>query len=75
MELISDCCNIVSFPFSMKLEHCFCKYLTPCVLRSRPLDEGRLRPVTQLDLLFGLDKMKESKQATVLPVVSEVPLD
>lgn len=37
----------------------------------------RLRPVTQLDLLFGLDKMKESKQATAfrLPSVSEVPLD
>ncbi|KAG7268475.1 hypothetical protein CRUP_016909 [Coryphaenoides rupestris] len=31
----------------------------------RPLDEDRLRPITQLDLLFGLDKMRESKQATV----------
>ncbi|XP_047238488.1 outer mitochondrial transmembrane helix translocase [Girardinichthys multiradiatus] len=43
----------------------------------RPVDEDRLRPVTQLDLLFGLDKMKESKQATstVLPSVAEVPLD
>ncbi|KAK9522380.1 hypothetical protein VZT92_018848 [Zoarces viviparus] len=43
----------------------------------RPVDEERLRPVTQLDLLFGLDKMKESKQATtyMLPTVSEVPLD
>ncbi|XP_037536534.1 outer mitochondrial transmembrane helix translocase [Nematolebias whitei] len=43
----------------------------------RPVDEERLRPVTQLDLLFGLDKMQESKQATasVLPSVSEVPLD
>ncbi|XP_037339276.2 outer mitochondrial transmembrane helix translocase [Pungitius pungitius] len=43
----------------------------------KPVDEGRLRPVTQLDLLFGLDKMKESKQATATmsPVVSEVPLD
>ncbi|XP_014825896.1 PREDICTED: ATPase family AAA domain-containing protein 1-A-like [Poecilia mexicana] len=42
-----------------------------------PVDEDRLRPVTQLDLLFGLDKMKESKQATaaILPVVAEVPLD
>uniref|UniRef100_A0AAQ4S623 Outer mitochondrial transmembrane helix translocase n=1 Tax=Gasterosteus aculeatus aculeatus TaxID=481459 RepID=A0AAQ4S623_GASAC len=40
----------------------------------QPLDEGRLRPVTQLDLLFGLDKMKESKQATVLPVVSELKM-
>ncbi|XP_029019323.1 outer mitochondrial transmembrane helix translocase [Betta splendens] len=43
----------------------------------RPVDEERLRPVTQLDLLFGLDKMRESKRATVsmLPSVSEVPLD
>ncbi|KAM9858093.1 outer mitochondrial transmembrane helix translocase [Aulostomus maculatus] len=43
----------------------------------KPVDEGRLRPVTQLDLLFGLDKMKESKRATafMLPSVSEVPLD
>ncbi|KAM6944634.1 outer mitochondrial transmembrane helix translocase [Lycodopsis pacificus] len=43
----------------------------------RPVDEERLRPVTQLDLLFGLDKMKESKRATayMLPTVSEVPLD
>ncbi|XP_008415822.1 outer mitochondrial transmembrane helix translocase [Poecilia reticulata] len=42
-----------------------------------PVDEDRLRPVTQLDLLFGLDKMKESKQATaaILPAVAEVPLD
>ncbi|CAJ1068162.1 outer mitochondrial transmembrane helix translocase [Xyrichtys novacula] len=43
----------------------------------RPVDEDRLRPVTQLDLLFGLDKMKESKRATasMLPSVAEVPLD
>ncbi|XP_034548566.1 ATPase family AAA domain-containing protein 1-A [Notolabrus celidotus] len=43
----------------------------------KPVDEERLRPITQLDLLFGLDKMKESKRATVsmLPSVSEVPLD
>ncbi|XP_038129516.1 ATPase family AAA domain-containing protein 1-A isoform X2 [Cyprinodon tularosa] len=43
----------------------------------RPVDEDRLRPVTQLDLLFGLDKMKESKQATsvILRRVAEVPLD
>ncbi|XP_022614736.1 ATPase family AAA domain-containing protein 1-A-like [Seriola lalandi dorsalis] len=43
----------------------------------KPVDEERLRPVTQLDLLFGLDKMKESKRATasMLPSVSEVPLD
>uniref|UniRef100_A0A3P8XTR8 Outer mitochondrial transmembrane helix translocase n=1 Tax=Esox lucius TaxID=8010 RepID=A0A3P8XTR8_ESOLU len=27
--------------------------------------EERLRPITQLDLLFGLDKMKESKKATI----------
>lgn len=51
--------------------------LTSCVLCCRPVDEERLRPVTQRDLLFGLDKMKESKQATAftLPIVSEVPLD
>ncbi|XP_020486770.1 outer mitochondrial transmembrane helix translocase [Labrus bergylta] len=43
----------------------------------RFVDEDRLRPVTQLDLLFGLDKMKESKRATayMLPSVAEVPLD
>ncbi|XP_071774773.1 outer mitochondrial transmembrane helix translocase [Centroberyx gerrardi] len=43
----------------------------------KPVDEERLRPVTQLDLLFGLDKMRESKQATVsmVPSLSEVPLD
>ncbi|XP_076003695.1 outer mitochondrial transmembrane helix translocase [Genypterus blacodes] len=43
----------------------------------RPVDEDRLRPVTQLDLLFSLDKMRESKQATVvaLPTTPEVPLD
>uniref|UniRef100_A0A3B1KB69 ATPase family AAA domain containing 1a n=1 Tax=Astyanax mexicanus TaxID=7994 RepID=A0A3B1KB69_ASTMX len=39
------------------------------------LDGARLRPVTQLDLLFGLDKMKESKQATVTANLREVPLD
>lgn len=43
----------------------------------RPVDEERLRPVTQLDLLFGLDKMKESKRATaaIMPAVADVPLD
>ncbi|KAL3063415.1 ATPase family AAA domain-containing protein 1-A [Trematomus bernacchii] len=41
----------------------------------RPVDQERLRPVTQLDLLFGLDKMKESKQATVAMFPLEVPLD
>lgn len=43
----------------------------------KPVDEERLRPVTQLDLLFGLDKMKESKKATAImvPTVSDVPLD
>ncbi|XP_075903030.1 outer mitochondrial transmembrane helix translocase [Nelusetta ayraudi] len=43
----------------------------------RPVDEERLRPITQLDLLFGLDKMNESKKATtlMLPSVAEVPLD
>ncbi|XP_057688909.1 outer mitochondrial transmembrane helix translocase [Corythoichthys intestinalis] len=40
-----------------------------------PLDEDRLRPITQLDLLFGLDKMRESKKGTVTMSVSEVPLD
>lgn len=42
-----------------------------------PVEEERLRPVTQLDLLFGLDKMKESKKASVfmLPRVPEVALD
>lgn len=47
-----------------------------CVLRH--LDGTQLRPVTQLDLMFGLDKMKESKQATVTadPTnLREVPLD
>ncbi|KAJ8263191.1 hypothetical protein COCON_G00156480 [Conger conger] len=42
----------------------------------RPVDEDRLRPVTQLDLLFGLDKMNESKQAMVCQSpLREVPLD
>ncbi|XP_045891850.1 outer mitochondrial transmembrane helix translocase isoform X2 [Micropterus dolomieu] len=51
--------------------------LQDCQEEERPVDEERLRPVTQLDLLFGLDKMKESKRATasMLPSVSEVPLD
>ncbi|XP_075960754.1 outer mitochondrial transmembrane helix translocase [Anarhichas minor] len=51
--------------------------LQDCQEEERPVDEERLRPVTQLDLLFSLDKMKESKRATVymLPTVSEVPLD
>ncbi|KAL7840038.1 hypothetical protein SRHO_G00266960 [Serrasalmus rhombeus] len=42
-----------------------------------PVDGARLRPVTQLDLLFGLDKMRESKQATVTAnaTLREVPLD
>ncbi|KAF6733647.1 ATPase family AAA domain-containing protein 1-A [Oryzias melastigma] len=42
-----------------------------------PVDKEQLRPVTQLDLLFGLDKMKESKRATstMLGSPSEVPLD
>lgn len=41
-------------------------------------DSIQLRPVTQLDLLFGLDKMRESKQATAIadPArLREVPLD
>ncbi|XP_026178161.1 outer mitochondrial transmembrane helix translocase [Mastacembelus armatus] len=51
--------------------------LQDCQEEEKPVDEERLRPVTQLDLLFGLDKMKESKRATVsvLPSVSDVPLD
>uniref|UniRef100_A0A3Q4G0Z3 Outer mitochondrial transmembrane helix translocase n=1 Tax=Neolamprologus brichardi TaxID=32507 RepID=A0A3Q4G0Z3_NEOBR len=51
--------------------------LQGCQEEERPVDEERLRPVTQLDLLFGLDKMKESKKATtfMLPIVSEVALD
>ncbi|XP_040012233.1 outer mitochondrial transmembrane helix translocase [Xiphias gladius] len=51
--------------------------LQDCQEEEKPVDEERLRPVTQLDLLFGLDKMKESKQATasMLPRVAEVPLD
>ncbi|XP_070821372.1 outer mitochondrial transmembrane helix translocase [Chaetodon trifascialis] len=51
--------------------------LQDCQEEEKPVDEERLRPVTQLDLLFGLDKMKESKQATAfrLPSVVEVPLD
>ncbi|XP_076587548.1 outer mitochondrial transmembrane helix translocase [Chaetodon auriga] len=51
--------------------------LQDCQEEEKPVDEERLRPVTQLDLLFGLDKMKESKQATAfrLPSVAEVPLD
>ncbi|XP_076853986.1 outer mitochondrial transmembrane helix translocase [Brachyhypopomus gauderio] len=34
-----------------------------------------LRPVTQLDLLFGLDKMRESKLATAAAKLTEEPLD
>ncbi|KAJ3607305.1 hypothetical protein NHX12_025615 [Muraenolepis orangiensis] len=43
----------------------------------RPLEEDSLRPITQLDLLFGLDKMRESKQCTasMRPGVADVPLD
>ncbi|CAL8250434.1 unnamed protein product [Boreogadus saida] len=43
----------------------------------RPLDEDHLRPITQLDLLFGLDKMRESKQATTIMAsgIADVPLD
>uniref|UniRef100_A0A673H165 ATPase family AAA domain containing 1a n=1 Tax=Sinocyclocheilus rhinocerous TaxID=307959 RepID=A0A673H165_9TELE len=42
------------------------------------VDSTQLRPVTQQDLLFGLDKMRESKQATATadPAnLREVPLD
>ncbi|KAK6469469.1 ATPase family AAA domain-containing protein 1-A-like isoform X1 [Huso huso] len=42
----------------------------------RPVDEDRLRPVTQLDLLFGLEKMKESKAAASYQMsLRDVPLD
>lgn len=43
----------------------------------RLLDVDRLRPITQLDLLFGLDKMRESKQATVCmrASIGDVALD
>ncbi|XP_006625621.2 outer mitochondrial transmembrane helix translocase [Lepisosteus oculatus] len=45
-------------------------------VEERPVDEDRLRPVTQLDLLFGLEKMKDSKAATVSQrTLKEVPLD
>ena len=48
-----------------------------CPVSCRPLDEDHLRPITQLDLLFGLDKMRESKQATATmgSGIAEVPLD
>ncbi|KAL0979231.1 hypothetical protein UPYG_G00182450 [Umbra pygmaea] len=44
---------------------------------NQPGVEERLRPITQLDLLFGLDKMKESKKATMPQelISREVPLD
>lgn len=48
-----------------------CNALSLC----RPVGT-RLRPVTQLDMLFGLDKMNESKQVTVTPgSLKESPLD
>lgn len=52
-------------------------YGWPLTCANRPVEEERLRPVTQLDLLFGLDKMKESKKASafMLPGVPEVVLD
>ena len=64
--------------YSVELGHGLYAWpLTLCFPISRPVDEERLRPVTQLDLLFGLDKMKESKQATAYMSTSvpEVPLD
>uniref|UniRef100_A0A8C9V375 Outer mitochondrial transmembrane helix translocase n=1 Tax=Scleropages formosus TaxID=113540 RepID=A0A8C9V375_SCLFO len=39
--------------------------LQDCETDEGPLDEDRLRPVTQLDLLFGLDKLKEGRHASV----------
>lgn len=52
-------------------------YGWPPTSANRQVEEERLRPVTQLDLLFGLDKMKESKKASafMLPGVPEVALD
>uniref|UniRef100_A0A673H2V5 ATPase family AAA domain containing 1a n=1 Tax=Sinocyclocheilus rhinocerous TaxID=307959 RepID=A0A673H2V5_9TELE len=47
-------------------------------VRKQHVDSTQLRPVTQQDLLFGLDKMRESKQATATadPAnLREVPLD
>ncbi|MCI4392935.1 hypothetical protein PGIGA_G00151530 [Pangasianodon gigas] len=38
-------------------------------------DSMCLRPITQLDLLFGLDKMNESKQATAPAHISDVFVD
>ncbi|XP_068166750.1 outer mitochondrial transmembrane helix translocase isoform X1 [Antennarius striatus] len=51
--------------------------LQDCQEEEKPVDEELLRPVTQLDLLFGLDKMNKSKRATdfMLPGVSEVHFD
>lgn len=39
------------------------------------VDSVCLRPITQLDLLFGLDKMNESKQATAPAHISAVFVD
>lgn len=52
-------------------------YGCPLTSANRPVEEEQLRPVTQLDLLFGLDKIKESKKASafMLPGVPEVALD
>lgn len=41
-----------------------------CVCVCRTEDSACLRPISQLDLLFGLDKMNESKQATAPPHTS-----
>lgn len=62
--------------YSLKSSNPHVTDFVPGVLRH--VDSTQLRPVTQLDLLFGLDKMRESKQATVTadPAnLREVPLD
>ncbi|KAG2469095.1 ATD1A protein, partial [Polypterus senegalus] len=42
----------------------------------RPVDEDCLRPITQIDLLFAVEKMKESKAATSSEIaMREFPLD
>lgn len=46
-----------------------------CVCVCRTVDSVCLRPITQLDLLFGLDKMNESKQATAPAHISAVFVD
>ncbi|XP_048858540.1 outer mitochondrial transmembrane helix translocase [Brienomyrus brachyistius] len=52
------------------------RQLQECDTDDGPVNEDRLRPVTQLDLLFGLDKMNESKHAeSSQSNLTEMPLD